>query len=66
MADSGTKKASSEADFHYEKNLETISSFLLPFVVMIYLGLVFKKYSLEGYTDLVTNQYLLLGTYMGV
>jgi len=44
-----------------EKNLETISTFLLPFVAMIYLGIVLKKYSLEEYADLVTNEYLLLG-----
>ena len=41
--------------------METLTTFLLPFVVTIYLGLVLKKYSLEGYTDLVTNEYLLLG-----
>jgi hypothetical protein len=46
----------------YERNMETLTTFLLPFVVTIYLGLVMKKYSLEGYTDLVTNEYLLLGT----
>lgn len=34
---------------------------LLPFVVAIYLGIVMKKYSLEGYSDLVTNDFLLLG-----
>lgn len=44
-----------------QKNLETISNFALPFIMIVYLGLVLKKYSLEGYTDLVTNEYLLLG-----
>ncbi|TFJ82631.1 hypothetical protein NSK_006055 [Nannochloropsis salina CCMP1776] len=44
-----------------EKNLETISTFLLPFVAMIYLGIVLKKYPLEEYADIVTNEYLLLG-----
>lgn len=34
---------------------------LLPFVAFMYLGIVLKKYSLEGYSDLVTNDYLLLG-----
>lgn len=34
---------------------------LLPFCALIYLGLVMKKYSLEGYSDLVTNDFLLLG-----
>lgn len=34
---------------------------LLPFAMVIYLGLVMKKYSLEGYSDLLTNDYLLLG-----
>jgi len=36
---------------------------LLPFLGLIYLGLVLKKYSLEGYSDLVTNDYLLLGAW---
>lgn len=34
---------------------------LIPFAGLIYLGLVLKKYSLEGYSDLVTNDFLLLG-----
>lgn len=41
--------------------LNRLIQVLLPFVAFMYLGIVLKKYSLEGYSDLVTNDYLLLG-----
>jgi hypothetical protein len=44
-----------------EKNVETLINYGLPFVLLIYLGLVLKKYSLADFSGLVTNDYLLLG-----
>ena len=58
---SAAAKAKTASFENSQKNLETISNFALPFIMLVYLGIVLKKYSLEGYTDLVTNEYLLLG-----
>jgi hypothetical protein len=48
-------------DSNQEKNMATIVNFLVPFVLMVYLGIVLKKVSVKDYNHLVTNRFLLLG-----
>lgn len=44
-----------------EDNFATITNFLIPMILFIYLGIVLGKYSLAEYNGLVTNKFLLLG-----
>lgn len=55
----GDSKAKGPTD--QQQNVQTLVNYLLPFVLLIYLGLVARKYSLEDFSGLVTNDYLLLG-----
>lgn len=49
------------ADINSQKNKASLVNYLLPAVLMIYLGLVLSKYNLKEFNHLITNKYLLLG-----
>lgn len=41
-----------------ERNAQCLYNYALPFILLIYLGVVLKRYSLEEYKHLVPSEYL--------
>jgi hypothetical protein len=41
-----------------ERNVQCLYNYALPFILLVYLGVVLKKYSLEEYKHIVPSEYL--------